>query len=55
MKKILASILMLTMLLGLAACGSKETAPAETGSAAVEDEEDYTTGDASLDLSLIHI
>ncbi len=50
MKKILASILMLTMLLGLSACGSKETAPAETGSAAVEeDDENYATGDASLD------
>ncbi len=50
MKKILASILMLTMLLGLGACGSKESAPADTGSAAVEeDEENYNTGDASLD------
>ena len=50
MKKILASILMLTMLLGLAACGSKQAAPAETGSAAVEeDDENYATGDASLD------
>ena len=50
MKKILASILMLTLLLGLCACGSKEAAPADTGSAAVEeDEENYATGDASLD------
>lgn len=50
MKKILASILMLTMLLGLSACGSKQAAPAETGSAAVEeDDENYATGDASLD------
>ena len=50
MKKILASILILTLLLGLGACGSKQAAPAETGSAAVEeDDENYTTGDASLD------
>ena len=50
MKKILASILMLTLLLGLCACGSKQETPAETGSAAVEeDEENYATGDASLD------
>ena len=40
MKKILASILMLTLLLGLCACGSKEAAPADTGSAAVEEDEE---------------
>ena len=50
MKKILASILMLTLLMGLCACGSKQETPADTGSAAVEeDEENYATGDASLD------
>ena len=49
MKKTLAFVLMLTLLLGLCAYGGKQPAFAETGTGSEEDEENYATGDASLD------